>query len=412
MDGVVITGVGCVTPIGTGFADFARALRVGTSGVGRISLFDAESSECRVSAEVRGFDPLNFMDPREVRALPRVAQFAVAAARMAVEDSQLTLDRPERVAVLLGTSSGPLAYALEQHAIFLERGARRTHPSSPAYAHNSVIASECAIQLGVHGPVLTVSSACTSGTDAIGLGRMMIASGCVDVVLVGGADAPITPSLVAAFDRLGLLATHYNDIPSEAARPFSQDRDGLVLGEGAAVFVLEAEQHARARGARCRARILGYGATCDASSHFRQEPSGRDAIRAIEMAMEEAGVGASALNYINAHGTGTRDNDPFEASVLRRILGDFALRVPVSSSKSQFGHLLGASGAVEVAAVVAAIDGRFVPSTLNLKSPATDCELAHVFEVRQMDIELALSVNFGFGSRNAALIVGAGEWGR
>lgn len=404
--GAVITGVGCVTPIGIGFEEFSRALQLGRSGVGPIALFDATTSACKVAAEVDRFDPLAFMDLREARALPRVVQFAVAAAKLAVRDAYLVVERPERVAIVAGTSSGPLAYALEQHAIYLERGVRRTHPSLPAYAHNSVLASECAIQLGIRGPVLAVSSACTSGADAIGLGQMMIESGAVDIVLAGGADAPIIQSLLASFERLGLVSTHFNDCPGNAARPFSEDRDGLVIGEGAAMLVVEAEEHAAARGARTRARLLGYGATCDAGSHFRQEPSGRDAIRAIEIALSAAGMSASSLDYVNAHGTGTRDNDPFEAMVLQRVLGERALDVPVSSSKSQFGHLLGASGAVEAAAVVAAIEGRFAPATLNLERVASDCELSHVRDVRPLDVDAALSVSFGFGSRNAALVLG------
>ncbi len=398
--------MGCVTPIGLGREAFTESLRTVASGIRDLTLCDPRPYQCQVAAEVRDFDPLDHMDLREARSLPRVAQFAVAAARMALKDAGISnLEDPTRAGVVIGTSCGPLAYALEQHSIFLERGARRMHPSSPAFAHNSVIASECAIQLNVHGPVLTLSSACTSGADAIGLGRMMIVSGLADILLVGGAEAPMTPSLFAAFDRLGMMPTKYNDRPDAAARPFDVDRDGPVLGEGAVIFVLESEQHARRRGARLFAAVSGYGATCDASSHFHQEPSGVDAARAIREALNMSRIVPDELDYVNAHGTGTRENDPFESRVLHCVLGSRALRVPVSSSKSQFGHLLGAAGAIEAAAVISAMNSGFVPVTRNLERPDPECDLRHVMgQPESMRVDVALSTNFGFGSRNAALV--------
>jgi len=407
MSRVVITGVGCVTPIGTGMVAFTESLRNGVSGIGPLTQCDPGPHQCRIAAEVRDFDPLRFMDLREARALPRVAQFAVAAGRLALEDAGLRAGADQtRTGVLVGTSSGPIAYSFEQQSIFLERGARRMHPSAPAFAHNGVIASECAIQFGLRGPVLTLSSACTSGTDAIGLGRTIIQAGLADALLVGGAEAPITPSLFAAFDRLGMMPRHYNEFPEAASRPFDLDREGLVLGEGAAILVLESEEHARMRGARFLAEVGGYGATCDAFSHFHQKESGDDAVRAVELALGSAGVGAEALDYVSAHGTGTRENDPFETRVLRRALGDAARRVPVSSSKSQLGHSLGAAGAMEAAAIVAGMLGGFAPPTLNLDNADPECDLVHISgQARQCQIRLALSTSFGFGSRNAALVL-------
>lgn len=403
----VITGVGCVSPIGIGIEAFSESLRMGTCGIGPLALCDPRPHQCKVAAEVRDFDALRFMHLRDARALPRVVQFAVAAAFLALKDAGLSgrFD-PQRTGILLGTSSGPIGYAFEQQSLFLERGARRMHPSSPAYAHNGVIASECAIQLGIHGPALTISSACTSGADAIGLGRAMIASGVVDAMFVGGADAPITPSVYAAFDRLAMMPRHFNDRPASASRPFDLDREGLVLGEGAAVLVLEAEEHARGRGASPGAEVAGYGATCDASTHFHQEPSGDDAVRAVRLALSEAQLDADSVGYVSAHGTGTRENDPFETRVLRRVLGGRAKHVPVSSSKSQFGHSLGAAGALEVAAIVAGMEGGFLPPTLNLERPDPECELLHVAcEAKYSRVDVALSTSFGFGSRNAALVV-------
>jgi len=390
---------------------FTRSLRAGVSGIGPLTQCDPKPHQCRVAAEVGDFDPLRFLHVREARALPRVAQFAVAAARLALDDADLhAWPDPTRTGIVVGTSSGPIAYSFEQQSIYLERGARRMHPSSPAFAHNGVIASECAIQLGIHGTALTLSSACTSGTDAIGLGRTMVEAGLVDTLLVGGADAPITPSVFAAFDRLGMMPRCFNDRPEAASRPFDVDREGFVLGEGAAILVLESEEQARARGARLLAEVSGYGATCDAASHFHQEESGDHAVRAVALALGSAGVGSEALDYVSAHGTGTRENDPFESRVLRRVLGEGACRVPVSSSKSQFGHSLGAAGAMEAAAIVAGMWGGFAPPTLNLDHPDPECDLAHVAgHSRPCRISVALSTSFGFGSRNAALVLRRSE---
>lgn len=375
-----------------------------------MAAFDAERFGCRVAAEVKAFVPEAFMDVREARTLPRVVQFGIAATRLALDDAQLrTWTDPTRVGILMGTSSGSLAYAFEQHAVFLERGARRMHPSAPAFAHNSVIASECAIQFGARGPVLVVSSACTSSTDAIGLGAGMIESGLADVVLVGGAEAPITPSLFAAFDRLGMMPRNFNDVPECAARPFDRQREGLVLGEGAVTFVLEDEAEALARGVNPLAVVRGYGATCDAHSHFHQKASGEDAIRAISMSVKMAGVGTGAIDFVSAHGTGTRENDPFEAGVLRRVLGSAADSVPVGAVKSQCGHLLGASGALSLASVVEGMSQGFIPGTINLEDPDEECRLAHVRKTRSGRIDLALCTSFGFGARNAALVVGRYE---
>lgn len=403
----IVTGVGCVSPIGIGFEAFCRGIATGVSGVSAVSLFDPTPYQCRVAAEVSRFDPRDFMDGREARALPRVAQFAVAAARLAVADAQLDLKEVgARTAILLGTSSGPIGYVVEQHAVFLERGVRRMDPSSLAYAHNSVIASECAIQLGVRGPVFSMSSACTSSADAIGMAAVLLEAGMADVVIAGGAEAPLTPSLFGSFDRLGILPTHFNEVPIAAARPFSTDREGPVLGEGAAVLVMESTDHARSRGVAGAGKIVGYGATCDADSHFKLSPDGNGAVMAIEQALARAGVSPRQIDYVNAHGTGTLENDPFEADVILRVFGEAGASIPISSSKSQFGHLLGASAAIEVVAVLAAMKCGVLPATLNLDRRDPRCALNHVDRPGvAREINLALSTSFGFGSRNGALVV-------
>lgn len=405
--GAVVTGIGCVTPIGIGYSRFAEGLRGGRSGIGRLSICDPAPHECRVVAEIGDFDPTTFMDAREAKLVPRVAQLAVAACRLALDDAGLGAEQGRGGAgVIIGTSSGPIAYSLEQYAIYFERGMRRVHPSMPAYGHNGMVASECAIQLGCKGLVLAVSSACTSGADAIGLAKGLIESGAAEVVLAGGADAPICPSVLAGFERLRMMPTSFNEEPAMAARPFDRRREGLVLGEGAAILVLEDETRARDRGATIRAEVAGYGGTCDAGSHFKQQEGGEEAIRAMRQACRDAGVSSDLIDYVNAHGTGTVENDPFEARVLRALLGDRVEYVPVSSSKSQFGHLLGAAGAVEAAATIAALEGGFVPPTLNLEDPDPDCELLHIRgKAQPCDVSVAMSTSFGFGSRNAALVL-------
>lgn len=404
---VVVTGMGCVSPIGIGVPAFSESLKAGVSGTRPLTRFDARPYRCRVAAEIEDFEPGEFMALREARALPRVVQLGLAAAGMARDDAGLRAWKdPARVAILVGTSAGPGSYQFEQAMLFVERGVRRMHPSFPAYAHNGSIASECAIQLGVHGPVLTVSSACTSSPDAIGVGRGLLESGMVDVVLAGGADAPLAPLLFAAFDRLDAMSSRFNDAPEAASRPFSQDRDGFVLGEGAAMFVLERSESALERGAPILAEVAGYGATCDAAHHFTQEESGDDAVRALEIAMAEAGVRPDQIDYVNAHGTATSHNDPFETRVVCRALGGTATGVPVSSSKSLFGHTLGACGAVELAATLVGMKEGFLPPTLNLDAPDPECTLDYVaHRARPARVDVALSTSFGFGSRNAALLV-------
>lgn len=404
---VVITGMGCVTPIGIGVPAFSQSLKGGVSGTGPLTRFDSEPYECRVAAEVRDFEPLDFMALREARALPRVVKMAVAAARMAIDDSGLAKwpDR-NRVGVLLGSTGGAGSYQFEQGLIFVERGARRMHPMLPAYAHSGSLASECAIQFDAHGPVLTVSSACTSSTDAIGLARGLLEGGVVDVVLAGGSDAPLWPMLYASFDRLKAMSRGFNQTPEVASRPFSADRDGFVMGEASAVFVLERADAARERGARIHAEVAGYAATCDADSHFTQSENGDDAVRALQDAMRQAGAEPADLDYVNAHGTSTPNNDSFETGILKRVLGEGAATTPISATKSLVGHTFGACGAVELTATLVGMREGFAPPTINLEEPDPDCDLDYVSSgARSLKIDTALSANFGFGSRNAALVV-------
>lgn len=411
MRGVAITGIGCVTPVGLGHQEFKAALKAGRSGVQAVSAFDATPYRCKVAAEVRDFRPQDFVPLREARTLPRVAQFAVAAARMALDDAGLSrLRDPARTGILLGTSIGPSSYNFEQFGIFLERGSRRMHPSFPAYAHNGMVASECAIELGINGPVMSISSACVSGADAIGMARLLIRQGVADVVLAGGSEAPLTPLLFGAFDRLSLMSSTFNETPFEASRPFAADRAGFVLGEGAAILVIEDEAHAAARGKEALAILTGYGGTCDAASHFSQAEGGEEAARAIEIALDQAGLCPADIDYVNAHGSATIQNDAFETALLRRVFGARVCDIGVSSTKSMVGHLMGAAGAVELAATVIGIRNGFIPPTMNLLYADPLCDLDYVPNAaRNGQINNALSLSFGFGSRNAALVVGGGH---
>ncbi|MBM4242678.1 MAG: beta-ketoacyl-[acyl-carrier-protein] synthase family protein [Deltaproteobacteria bacterium] len=403
----VVTGMGCVTPIGVGRAEFSAALRAGRSGTRAAASLDAARYACQVAAEVGDFSASDFMRAREARTSPRVVQLAVAAARLALADAGLANWRDAaRVGVFLGSSVGPSAYNFDQFGTFLERGVRRIPPDFPAQAHYGVIPSECAIQLGVHGPVMAISSACTSSADAIGLGGAMIRSGVVDVMIVGGAEAPICPMLFAAFDRLRLMPSGFNAVPHLASRPFAADRGGFVLGEGAGVLILEDAHHAISRGGRPIAHLAGYGATCDAESHFSHAADGRDAAAAIRAALGMAGRRAEEIDYVNAHGSATRQNDSFETRVFHEVLGSRAKTVPVSSSKSMHGHLLGASAAVELVATIIGMDEGFVPPTINLYASDPECDLDYVpNQSRALKVSVALSTSFGFGARNAALVV-------
>lgn len=406
MEEVVISGLGCVTPIGVGAEAFGASLRAGVSGMGPLTGFDSAQFRCHVAAAVSNFRAEDFMPLRDARSLPRCTQLAIAASRMALEQSALA-SPPERIGVVIGSSIGPGAYNFEQFGTFVERGVRRVPPQFPALAHNGSVASECSIQFGLRGPALTVSSACVSGADAIGLGRMMIRSGVADVVLAGGVDAPITPMLFAAFDRLGLMSSRYNEEPHVAMRPFDRDRDGFVLGEGAAMFVLEGLEHSRQRGAKPVAAIRGYGATSDAFGHFGQPEEPVDAVRAIHLALADAGLSVGAVEYVNAHGSATVQNDIFETGVLRAAFGDKAHGLPVSATKSMIGHAMGAAPALGIMAICLGMEGGFIPPTIGLENPDERCALNHVRGVALVkEFECALSLSFGFGSRNAAVVVG------
>ena len=407
---VVVTGLGCVTPCGIGAERLWGAVVRGESGIRRISRFDTAGCASQVGGEVHGFNAADFLAHREIEAFSPYVHFGVAAARMAWEDagaSARALD-VDRVAVFLGSAVGALGRVAQDGAVFAEKGIGRVHPMLPLQ-YPGTLPSEIAIALGLRGPAYSVSTACTAGADAAGLAAGLISGGVIDAALVGGSDWPLFPILFAGFDRLQVLS-RLNDPPERASRPFSRDRNGFVLSEGAGVVMLEAENVARRRDARVYAELAGFGATSDAHHHLRPDPEGRQGDRAVLLALEQAGVRPDEVDYINAHGTSTPKNDAVETAIIKRVFGERAYRIPMSSSKSMLGHMIGASAAVELILAVLSVRDHIVPPTINVVEPDPECDLDYVTDgARRMPVRVALSTSFGFGSRNAALVVR--QWG-
>jgi 3-oxoacyl-[acyl-carrier-protein] synthase II len=402
---VVITGLACITPCGIGLADTWSALVAGRSGTKAVSSFDVSRCHSHVAGEITDFRPEDFLARREIQTFSRYVHFGFAAARMAWEDARAAgaLD-PDRVAVSIGSSIGASSRNISDGVTFAELGIDRVHPMCPLQYCGS-LPSEVAIVLGLRGPAYSISTACTAGADATGLAMGLIASGVIDAAVVGGSEAPILPLLFHAFDRLQVIS-RLNDPPERASRPFSRDRCGFVLAEGAGMLVLEAEDVARERGARIYAELAGFGATSDAHHHLHPAPDGRQGARAVELALRQAGIGAADIDYVNAHGTGTVKNDATETSILKQALGAHAHRIPVSSSKSMLGHMIGAAAAVELVISTMSIHERVVPPTINVVEPDPECDLDYVTEgARDLAPHAVLSTSFGFGSRNAALVV-------
>jgi 3-oxoacyl-[acyl-carrier-protein] synthase II len=408
MNKVFITGVGVVTPVGTGRSNFWDGLIEGRSGAGRISAFDASEFPVRIAAEVRDFEPREYIEPREASRMDRFAQLAVAAASLALEDSGVG-EQPDgdSTGVIVGSGIGGLATIEEQHKALLQGGPRRVSPFMVPRLMPNGAAAAIAMRFGFAGTNYGVVSACATGAHALGEGMNTIRQGRAEVMLAGGSEAAITPLSVAAFARMGALSTR-NDDPARASRPFDRDRDGFVFGEGAGVLVLESEKSMLDRGSIPLAEIAGYGATSDAFHVTQPDPEGKGATQAMLAAMDDAEVEPEDIDYVNAHGTSTPYNDRIETIAIKQALGNEAKRVPVTSIKSQTGHLLGAAGAVEAAATALVIDSSRIPPTINLESPDENCDLDYVPDgPRKQSVRVALSNSFGFGGQNACLVLKA-----
>lgn len=403
---VVVTGIGCVTPVGEGVEGLWDGLRLGRSGVGEITRFDATPFRTRIAAEVTEFRPEERLGARRARRLDRYGALALCSAAMALEDAGLDpagLDG-DRVAVQMGTALGGVAYAEEQHANFVEGGPRRVNPLLALSVFGGAASCNVAIEYGFTGPNSTNAMSCASGTIAIGDAFRLVRDGEADVALAGGAEAPLAPLTFGAFALIRAMSTR-NERPAVACRPFDAGRDGFVMGEGAAVLVLEEAGRAVRRDAPIYAELGGYGTTSDAHHMTAPLPDGAQAARAVRLALADAGVGPGSLDYVNAHGSSTPLNDPTEAMALRSVLDGRSGEVRVSGTKAYYGHALGASGAIEAAITCLALRRDWLAPSLNLERPGEGCDLRFVGEGGEaFQAEFALSDSFGFGGINAVLL--------
>jgi 3-oxoacyl-[acyl-carrier-protein] synthase II len=408
---VVITGMGCVTPIGIGREAYWSGLLNGDSGVRRIESFDVSDSPVKIAGQVIGFDWEAQLGPKDRKHVPRTVPLAIGAAREALEDANiftndLSLDQRRAIGVILGTGGGGLTFA-EQHYEYWYKGPH--HKASvyiiPAATHGT-LSSELSMVFGLRGLSHVISTGCTSSSDAIAYAAEHIALGRQDVMLTGGVDAPLAPGILAGFNLLTVLTTRWNDEPARASRPFARDRSGMVLGEGAWIYVLEEFDLARQRGAKIYAEIKGYGATCDAHHRVRLEESGDEPARAMRLALEDAEREPKDIDYINLHGTSTVLNDRIETNALKLAFNSFAARIPMSATKSQIGHPQGASGAAGLGSALCAMHTRMIPPTINLDEPDPVCDLDYVpNKAREADVRVALCNCIGFGSKNSALVI-------
>ncbi|MDO8480035.1 MAG: beta-ketoacyl-ACP synthase II [Candidatus Rokubacteria bacterium] len=402
---VVITGVGAVTPVGNTADEFWAALVAGRSGIGPITRFDTTGYATRIAGEVKGFDPLKYIDKKEDRKFDLFLKYAVACAVMAVEDAGLKTDRVDatRFGVLVGSGIGGLETLLDNYETLRTKGPDRVSPFFIPMIIINMASGVISMRFGAKGPNSSVVTACATGNHAIGEAMRIIERGDADVMIAGGAEAIIIPLTIAGFCQMKAMSTR-NDEPTKASRPFDAERDGFVCGEGGGLVVLESLEHARKRDARIYAEVVGYGMTGDAHHMTAPDPEGDGAARAMAAALRDASLEPSAVGYINAHGTSTPYNDKFETIAIKRVFGDHAKKLAVSSTKSMTGHLLGAAGGIEAIATAFALHHGVLPPTMNYEKPDPDCDLDYIpNQARKQDVEVALSNAFGFGGTNATL---------
>lgn len=402
---VVITGMGCVTPLGNSVEEFWKNIKDGKCGIDEITHFDTENFEVKLAGEVRNFDPSIYMDKKEARRMDLYSQYAVASAKMAVKDSNLDLESisKERFGVIVGSGIGGIGTIEKEHEKMLQKGPKRVSPLLIPMIISNMAAGNIAIQFGAKGICSTVVTACATGSHAIGEAFHTIQRGRADVIIAGGAEAGITPLSVAGFTSLTALSTTTDK--TRASIPFDADRNGFVMGEGAGIVILESLEHALSRGAKIYGEIVGYGASCDAYHITSPSPDGEGAARAMIEAIDEAEIKPEEVSYINAHGTSTPLNDKFETAAIKLALGEAAKDVAISSTKSMTGHLLGAAGAVEGIVCIKALEEGFIPPTIGYKNPDPECDLNYVPNVgRKQEINYSLSNSLGFGGHNASLL--------
>jgi len=403
---VVITGVGAVSPLGLDLATTWAGLIAGKSGIDYIAQFDTEGFETRFAGELKGFEATDYIGRKEARRMDRFSQMAVVAAMQAVEQAGLEInaDNQDNIGVLVGSGIGGLITLSEQLSVLMEKGPDKVSPFLVPMMITDMASSQISILLGPRGPNFCPTSACSSGSDAIGTAYEIIKRGDAVAMLAGGTEAVITPIGVAGFNANRAISTR-NDAPQKASRPFDAERDGFVLGEGAAILILESLSFAQQRGAQILAEIVGYGASSDAVHITQPAEDGEGAARAMKMALRKAGLAPAEIDYINAHGTSTPLNDRVETMAIKAIFGEQAYKIPISSTKSMTGHLVGAAGALEAAICVMTIQHGIIPPTINLDHPDPDCDLDYVPNVaRRARVTTALSNSFGFGGHNSVLV--------
>ena len=402
---VVITGLGAVTPIGNTVEDYLSGLTNSLNGVDSITLFDASNHACRFAAEVKEFDPTGILEPKESKRWDRFSKFGVVAAKEALKDSGLIIDdsNSSRIGVIIGSGVGGLLTMETQAGVLNAKGASRVSPFTVPMMIPNMATGLAAIALGAKGPSSAVSTACAAGSNAIGDAFRLVQLGKADAMVCGGAEASITPLGVAGFSSAKALSFR-NDDPSSASRPFDAERDGFVIGEGSGILIIESLEHAQRRGAEIYGELIGYGTTCDAHHITSPTPGGLGGAEAMKQALEDAKLNAEQVDYINAHGTSTPANDSNETAAIKRTLGERAYQIPVSSTKSMTGHLLGGSGGIEAVACVLAIKHGIVPPTINYSNPDPECDLDYVPNTtREETLGVVLSNSFGFGGHNVCL---------
>jgi 3-oxoacyl-[acyl-carrier-protein] synthase II len=403
---VVITGLGCVTPVGLNVKETWDALIAGKSGAGLITQFDASKHKTRIAAEVKGFDGAALFGQREARKMDRFTQFALAATLEAMAQANLTVDESnrDRVGIVIGTGIGGILTLMEQAEVMRERGPDRVSPFLIPMMISDSAAGMLAIHVGVRGPNMALATACASGNNAIGEAGEMIRRGAADVMIAGGAEAALTPVAIAGMNVMGALSTR-NDDPQAASRPFDKNRDGFLMGEGAGVLILESLEHARARGANILCELGGYGTTDDAYHVSAPAENGAGAAMSMQLALKDAGLTINDIGYINAHGTSTSLNDKSESAAIKSVFGERAYKIPVSSTKSMTGHLLGASGALEAIVCTQVLLNNILPPTINYETPDPACDLDYIpNQPRKAEPVHVMSNSFGFGGHNATLV--------
>lgn len=405
---VVITGVGLVTPIGIGKEEFWLSLIQGKSGIDKISYFDTSEYSTKIAAEIKNFDYINFISLKEANRMDKSTQFSIVSAMLALEDSKLEITEKDAylTGVIIGSGIGGINTFEKQHKILLEKGPGRVSPFFVPMMISNISAGEIAIKIGAKGPNAVISTACASSTHAIGMAFKLLQQGDAQVILSGGTEAAIGPMALAGFCKMKALSVQ-NDYPNRASKPFDKERDGFIMGEGAGILILETLQHAKERNANIYAELLGFGMTADAYHITAPAPDGEGAVKAMEIALRDAKIVPSQIDYINAHGTSTPLNDKLETLAIKKVFGKHAYDLKISSNKSMTGHLLGASGGVEAIATALTLKNNIIPPTINYLSPDPECDLDYVPNINKKEIvNYAISNSFGFGGHNGVLVLG------